>query len=272
MHFYEPTLPIIPRPKPMRVLILGLPRTGTTSLYAALKSLGFNTYHYNEIVKHKNNQHFQLWLEALQAKYDGIGTPFKGEDFDRMLWNYDAASADPCCFFVQEMIAAYPDAKVILTTRPRDAWLRSMQTFLLEILSWKSWPVLGFFDDEFSGPYYRFLSQTMSILSKGLVPYSPSAQPTILKSFDDHNDFVRRTVPKERLLEFHPSDGWGPLCEFLDLPAPKQDFPYLNSAQDAMKQEQAQYWSRWSWVAKRLSKRCGLVLLAFIVVKGLAIS
>ncbi|KAE8378005.1 hypothetical protein BDV26DRAFT_292607 [Aspergillus bertholletiae] len=168
------------------------------------------------------------------------------------------------------MIAAYPDAKVILTTRPREAWLKSMQTFLLQILSWKSWPLLCFFDHEFAAPYYRFLNRTMSILSKGLVPYSPSAHPEILQSFDYHNDYVRRTVPKERLLEFHPSDGWGPLCEFLDLPIPKGDFPYLNTAQDAMKQEHKQYWSRWYWVVKRLSKRLGLAVLAFLAAKGLA--
>jgi len=30
MDFYEKKVQVVPRPKPMKVLILGLPRTGTT--------------------------------------------------------------------------------------------------------------------------------------------------------------------------------------------------------------------------------------------------
>ena len=36
-----------------------------------------------------------------------------------------------------------------------------------------------------------------------------------------HNDWVRRVVPKDQLLEFNPSEGWQPLCKFLGLPAPR---------------------------------------------------
>lgn len=32
MHFYNKTQPILPRPQPMRVLFLSLPRTGTTCM------------------------------------------------------------------------------------------------------------------------------------------------------------------------------------------------------------------------------------------------
>lgn len=63
----------------------------TTALCAALKILGISSYHFSEISRNKNNKHFELWLEAVQAKYDGIGKPWKGEDFDRILWNYDVS-------------------------------------------------------------------------------------------------------------------------------------------------------------------------------------
>lgn len=35
-----------------------------------------------------------------------------------------------------------------------------------------------------------------------------------------HNDHVRRVVPNRRLLQFHATDGWEPLCKFLDRPVP----------------------------------------------------
>jgi hypothetical protein len=51
-----------------------------------------------------------------------------------------------------------------------------------------------------------------------------------------HNDMVRRLVPKNNLLEFHPADGWKPLCEFLgkDIPEGNPDFPHINEG-DSLK-------------------------------------
>lgn len=43
-----------------------------------------------------------------------------------------------------------------------------------------------------------------------------------------HNDWVRSVVPAEKLLEFQPVQGWGPLCKFLDKPVPGVGYPRLN--------------------------------------------
>ncbi len=43
--------------------------------------------------------------------------------------------------------------------------------------------------------------------------------------FNDWVEEVKRVVPKERLLVFEVKQGWKPLCEFLDLPIPEEDFP-----------------------------------------------
>ena len=32
-----------------------------------------------------------------------------------------------------------------------------------------------------------------------------------------HNEQVKRAVPAERLLVWEVTEGWGPLCEFLDV-------------------------------------------------------
>lgn len=61
------------------------------AICAAFRILGLNPYHFNEVSRNNNNGHFQLWLKAVQAKYDGEGEPWKGPDFDRILWNYDVS-------------------------------------------------------------------------------------------------------------------------------------------------------------------------------------
>ncbi len=50
--------------------------------------------------------------------------------------------------------------------------------------------------------------------------------------FIDWNLRVITNVPGERLLIYNPKDGWGPLCEFLDLREPKMPFPHVNKRED----------------------------------------
>ena len=43
-----------------------------------------------------------------------------------------------------------------------------------------------------------------------------------------HVEHIRSVVPPEKLLEFHPRDGWEVLCKFLGKEVPKEPFPYIN--------------------------------------------
>ncbi len=47
-----------------------------------------------------------------------------------------------------------------------------------------------------------------------------------------HNNEVRTTIPAERLVEWHPGDGWGPICAALDLPEPDAPFPHANTTDE----------------------------------------
>ena len=49
--------------------------------------------------------------------------------------------------------------------------------------------------------------------------------------FNRHSEEVKRVVPNDRLLVYEVSEGWGPLCSFLDVPVPDdKPFPRLNDA------------------------------------------
>ena len=37
-----------------------------------------------------------------------------------------------------------------------------------------------------------------------------------------------QVVPKAQLLQYHPSDGWEKLCNFLGTPVPDTPFPHVN--------------------------------------------
>ncbi|KAF3480430.1 uncharacterized protein GIQ15_05777 [Arthroderma uncinatum] len=203
----------------------------------------------------------------MQAKFDKKGKPFAGEDFDRILWNYDAVSDEPCCHFVDELLAAYPDSKVILNVRTRESWLRSMQNSVLTVLSWRSFTILSYLDQDFSAGYWPLLNYSTSVLSRGIPAYKAAAAPALLESFDRHYDYVRKVVPKRKLLEFHPSQGWKPLCQFLDLPIPEEEFPNLNEPSSLLQIRKRMYWSRWYHVMQEFLKATCIVGVALAAIR-----
>ena len=48
------------------------------------------------------------------------------------------------------------------------------------------------------------------------------------RGFIRHNEHVRKTIPKDNLLEFRPGDGWEALCDFLGKEVPSEPFPHVN--------------------------------------------
>jgi hypothetical protein len=43
---------------------------------------------------------------------------------------------------------------------------------------------------------------------------------------------VRAEIPRTRLIEWQPVDGWEPICRALGVPVPHQPFPHENSTAD----------------------------------------
>ena len=51
-------------------------------------------------------------------------------------------------------------------------------------------------------------------------------------AFVAHNEAVRAAIPKERLVEWQPGDGWEPICNALGLPVPDEPYPHVNTTAD----------------------------------------
>jgi hypothetical protein len=59
---------------------------------------------------------------------------------------------------------------------------------------------------------------------------------TLRRTYIEHYAHIRSKVPPERLLSFHPRDGWEPLCEFLGKEVPKDEaFPRVNEAKSTVR-------------------------------------
>src|SRR4051812_24598348 len=99
----------------LKVIGAGFGRTGTTSLQAALVDLGFGPcYHMTEVLK--NPAHADFWMDAAK------GRPV---NWDGFLGSYGSGVDFPVCDFYDELLARYPDAKVVLTVRDPEKWYES---------------------------------------------------------------------------------------------------------------------------------------------------
>lgn len=108
---------------PMRILCLGLSRTGTVSLRKALHILGYRPYHGFSMIE--NPPDAELWREALDAKFEGKGEVWEDAGaFDQVLGTSDAVLDVPGSLFVEELVNAYPEAKVVVTVRDEEEWYR----------------------------------------------------------------------------------------------------------------------------------------------------
>src|SRR5262245_5732907 len=106
----------------LRVLGAGFGRTGTLSLKFALEALGVGPcYHMTELALGRD--HADAWLRAA-----------RGEPLDCAgLFSGFAAAVDwPAAAFWREIVAAYPDARVILTVREETSWYASFRDTILD--------------------------------------------------------------------------------------------------------------------------------------------
>ena len=77
------------------------------SMQHALNTLGYRCYH--SVAFFANIADCAMWDEALDAKFFGKGKPFERKDWDQLLGEYSAISADPrSVAFAEDLIKAYP--------------------------------------------------------------------------------------------------------------------------------------------------------------------
>jgi len=210
----------------MEVLCLGLSRTSTMSLKTALDKLGYKSYHFAEAAMNTAKRGDLLyWIEALKAKIYGTGKPYGPAEFEKLLQNYSAVTDAPCVNFSDELIKTYPNAKVVLTTRDPEPWIKSIETSYYTILSWRIWPFIKYINPDGLGTIHDCMQL---ILTDWTSPSPWTSRPALQSRLAEHNAHIRSTVPKDNLLDFRVQDGWEPLCAFLDKPIPNEPFPYVN--------------------------------------------
>lgn len=51
----------------------------------------------------------------------------------------------------------------------------------------------------------------------------------VIAGYERRLSEVRTEIERDRLVEWRPGDGWGPICSALGVPVPNRPFPHENS-------------------------------------------
>ncbi|CZR70061.1 uncharacterized protein PAC_19962 [Phialocephala subalpina] len=201
---------------PMEVLNLFMPRTGAMSIRKSTTSstpsptCGTTTSG-----------------SPLRAKYNEPPKPAEWwrPQFDQLLSHCMAPNDSPTFFFVEELLVAYPDAKVILVERPFGAWIKSFDV-VIEGLFGPGNVIFSFLDPKWMG---RLKRVTMG-WARGHF-HANSAKEMRANSretYERQYENARKLVPKERLSEYRLGSGWGHCVGFLGKEVPEVEFPRVN--------------------------------------------
>lgn len=188
----------------------------------ALSKLGYAPYHGCECFKNPPRD-FNLWIEAMECNFfsPDKSRRYGREEFDRLMGSYDACFDIPVCIFWEDLHRAYPDAKVILTTRDAESWLDSVGGTVLKFLQMRFFQFWQHMDSAEVGPLYKQSKLVWDVFCKGLYD-----RDSCRRAYLEHNERIRNSIPPSQLLEFRLGvDGWEELCKFLDLSVPQEPWP-----------------------------------------------
>ncbi len=186
-----------------KIFGIGFYKTGTTTLYEALRLLGYRTVNGDTPRSYPGADDGETLIRQIDAGDYRLPT------FEM----FDAFTDNPYFRIWRQIYDLYPDAKYILTARDDDAWIDSCVKFYRN---------------------RRLRPMRLWMFGRHADPSrDDESRQAWLDAYREHNAEIRqhfRSRPGQ-LLEFDPTqtEDWGPLCEFLSAPVPQMPWPHANA-------------------------------------------
>lgn len=195
----------------LKVVGAGFGRTGTKSLKTALELLGFGPCHHMFEVR-QNPSQLPFWEAAARGEV---------MDWDAVFEGYNASVDWPSAAFWRELSDHFAAAKVLLSVRPAEDWVKSIHATIYASLMKRANDPDNTSRNRRDMAYELIINQTF----QGKLDDAEYAKSV----YEAHIAEVQRTIPAERLLTYNVAEGWAPLCAFLEVPVPDEPFPLTNT-------------------------------------------
>jgi hypothetical protein len=192
----------------LKVIGSGFGRTGTMSMKDALEVLGFGPCHHMIEVM-ENPAQPAHWKAIAAGERPDWADVFEG---------YSSQVDWPGAHVWHETSIAFPDARVVHTERPEDAWWNSFNGTIGKFFAT--------YTDLELPPHIADLFGTMKdwLIDGTFSDFTD--RDSAIAAYRQNNQKVRDTIPTDRLLVLNVADGWDPLCRFLEVSVPGTTFPH----------------------------------------------
>ena len=183
-----------------KIFVIGLTKTGTTSLSEALSILGIDSAHWSNPLTNKPISDMDIYLFG--------------------------ATGDTCIASrFEQLYYLYPNAKFIWTRRDPDSWLKSFQAHYARQHLVANIEQLRALYDGADSPFgfpSASIQYNIYLNSQSLGEALRTHENRVRHFFSDK--------PAGKLLELDlfSGQGWPELCHFLDRPIPDRAFPWVN--------------------------------------------
>ena len=184
----------------VKVFGIGMHKTGTTSIAAALEILGYKVC--------KGGMEMRAHLG--QKTYFNYLYEYKYDPFFKYLEAYDCCVDNPWYLMFKEIDHYFENSKFILTIRDEQSWLESCRKY-------------------FGSKEKRIHKWIYGVSS------FPGNEEVYLRKYRKHNQEVRAYFskrPNDLLeLDLEKMNGWSELCSFLKIDEIHLPFPHYNKGQ-----------------------------------------
>lgn len=197
----------------LKIIGASFGRTASLSLKKALEILGYtNCYHMSEVVT--KPEHSELWLRAWNGEFI----------WDDIFDGYQAAVDWPVAAFWPQLMEAYPEAKIILSTREPEAWYESAKNTIFKSM-----------DEGINSKNQEIRKRILmakEIIVDGTFNGKLNDKKHCIKIYNENIARCKKEVDSDRLITFNPKDGWDSLCKQLACPIPNVDYPFINTTKE----------------------------------------
>ena len=210
----------------LRLIGAGLPRTATTTQLFALEAARASGRATTcATCSPTSSTGLPLWERAAEGAPNGSRSSARSR----------SAVDWPSARYYRELMEHYPDAKVLLSVRDSEDWVRSMRQTVWGVFHGET--VLHHLCEARAAldPLWRRFMALMRQMTwdeqTGVLAGDTFSDAGLAAAMERWNENVKRAVPSDRLLVWNPNEGWEPLCEFLEMDVPAEELPRLNNTQ-----------------------------------------
>lgn len=208
----------------MKLIGVGFGRTGTMSLKAALEQLGADPcFHMIDLITGEGrDRDLPYWVRIADGEQ---------VDWNEVFDGWQATVDWPACSKWRELVAAFPDAPVLLNVRDFDGFYESCTHTILAI---KQAAQAGEIeqDPNREPPSPALWGVIEKLIWQGDFQGRFDDKEWVRQMYEDRIATIRAEVPPERLTVWDLGDGWQPLATALGVEAPNEPFPHLHDTNE----------------------------------------